>query len=366
MMPRPNVPKSPFLFSNISLVPPAPHFILGDYTPKSWKAHCWSQSPPMCAECGTHYVRPHGKVSYFCSSGCGDRWQRRMSVKRILVPVKFRNKDWPGRENGEPPPEVAAIREMWNTAMDKPGFIVKCGAQSFSYPTNEWPLRPDRRGHTCQLQAGWQTDHPGTGRCRYHGGLTKQSNTKAMRERLIEQAKVDEMIYGAPVEQIDPGEAVMQELARTAGHVQWLFEQLQKEEQDLVETGESPSKVLKQFTKLGQTPSVYIDLYFRERQHLLTVAKTAAGMGIAERQIRLAEEQGRQISQVLKGFIDAMGLTPEQLVRAPQIMREQLQQIQIATAPRSRAPEVVGPDGTLLSNEREDVIDVEPLDDPED
>lgn len=365
-MPRPKVKPSPFLFSNQSLVPPAPQFILGDYTPKSWKAWCWSQSPPICAECGTPYLRPERKVSYFCSSGCGQRWTQRMSTKRILVPVKFRSRDWPGKEDGEPPPEVAAIREMWNTAMDKPGFVVKCGAQSFSYPTNEWPLRRDRRGHQCQLAAGWQTDHPGTGRCRYHGGLTKQSNTKALRERLIEQAKVDEMIYGSPVEQIDPGEAIMQELARTAGHVQWLFEQLQTEEAELVESGESPSKVLKQYTKLGQTPSVYIDLYFRERQHLMQVAKTAAGMGIAERQIRLAEEQGRLLANVIQGFINDMQLTPEQMVKAPEIMRKHLALIPLSTTPKPRAPEVVGRDGTLLTDEREDVIDVDPLDDPED
>lgn len=364
-MPRPNVPKSPFLFSNISLVPPAPQFILGDYTPKSWKAFCWSQSPPICSECGTAYVRPH-KARYFCSGGCSDRWTRRMSTKRILVPVKFRSKEWPGKENGEPPPEVAAIREMWNTAMDKPGFIVKCGAQSFGYPTNEWPLRQDRRGHTCQLAAGWQTDHPGTGRCRYHGGLTKQSNTKAVRERMIEQAKVDEMIYGSPAEQIDPGEAIMQELARTAGHVQWLFQKLQDEEQELVKEGESPNKVLKQYTKLGQTPSVWIDLYFRERQHLMQVAKTASGMGIAERQIRLAEEQGRLLASVIQGFINDMELTPQQMVKAPEIMRKHLAMIPLSTAPRARAPEVVGPDGTLLTDDREDVIDVDPLDDPED
>lgn len=364
-MPRPNVNPSPFLFSNVSLVPPAPQFILGDYTPKTWKAHCWAQSPPICAECGTAYVRPQ-KPTYFCASGCSRRWAQRMSKKRILVPTKFRSRDWPGKEDGQPPPEVAVIREMWNTDMDTGHAIVVCGAHSFGYPTNEWPLRRDRRGHQCQLAAGWQTDHPGTGRCRYHGGLTKQSNTKALRERLIEQAKVDEMIYGSPVEQIDPGEAIMQELARTAGHVQWLFEQLQVEEAELVESGESRSKVLKQYTKLGQTPSVYIDLYFRERQHLMQVAKTASSMGIAERSIRLAEEQGRLLANVIQGFITDMELTPEQMVRAPEIMRRHLAAIPMSTQPKARAPEVVGPDGTLLTNEQEDVIDVDPLDDPED
>lgn len=367
-MVRPKVNPSPFLFSNVSLVPPAPQFRLGEFTPKSWKAFCWTQSPPICSECGTAYERPE-KANYFCSSGCQGRWKQRMSTKRILVPVKFRNQQWVGREDGLPPPEVAAIRELWNSSMDTGQFIVKCGARMYSYPTNEWPLRPDRRGLPCQLAAGWQTDHPGTGRCRYHGGRTKQSNTKAMRERMAEQAKVDEMIYGAPAEQIDPGEAVMQELARTAGHVQWLFDQLQKEEAELVEAGESRSKVLKQFTKLGQTPSVYIDLYFRERQHLLTVAKTASGMGIAERQIRLAEEQGQLLAQVLRGFIADMQLTPEQMVRAPGLIRKHLEQIQLTVAPQPRAPEVVLRDGMLADTPREDdVIDVDPLedDDPED
>ena len=364
-MPRPKTPQPPWRFTNASLIPTNPHFELGKFTPKDFKAWCWQQSPPLCSECGTPYVRP-GRPDYFCSSGCTSRWTDRLSGRPFL-PVKYRNQDWPGKAAGELPPEIQSIRDMWNTGLDGTrNAIVVCGANCYGYPTNEWPMVEDRRGHQCQLPAGWQTEHPGTGKCRFHAGLTKQSNIKAQRENLLEKAKVNEMIYGTPVEEIDPGAAVLQELARTAGHVQWLYEKMQE-----VETEYGQDAALQQSTKMGRTPAVWIDLYYRERQHLLTVAKTAASMGIQERQIRMAEEQGRLLADVIRAFMNDpdLGLSPEQMVRAPELMRRHLAAIPMKTEPRPQAPSIVLQDGMIADAPRdiEVAIIVDDYDDdPED
>lgn len=46
------------------------------------------------------------------------------------------------------------------------------------------PLR-GREG-TCTRPAGWQTEHPGTGLCKYHGGLSQKPDTAPI-EELVQQ-----------------------------------------------------------------------------------------------------------------------------------------------------------------------------------
>jgi len=168
------------------------------------------------------------------------------------------------------------------------------------------------------------------------------------------------MIYGMPVEQIDPGEAVLQELARTAGHVQWLYEKMQEVEDDY-----GKDTALEQNTRMGRTPAVWVDLYYRERQHLLSVAKTAASMGIQERHIRLAEEQGRLLADVIRSFMQDpdLGLSPEQMVKAPELMRRHLAAIPMSTKPKPQAPSILLEDGLLAETPRETFIDAEVVDD---
>jgi hypothetical protein len=135
--------------------------------------------------------------------------------------------------------------------------------------------------------------------------------------------------------QIDPHTAVLQEIHRTAGHIEWLLQRIQELGLD-PESSEGElnrsigeSRVLHQWTTLGIKPSVWIDMYQKERTHLLNACKAAVAMGVAERQISLAEGQGKMIAAVLLAFIKdrSLALTPEQRALAPELARKYLTEI---------------------------------------
>lgn len=168
----------------------------------------------------------------------------------------------------------------------------------------------------CCMPAGWGTEHPGVGACKLHGGATSTHNKAAV----INHARQQAVIYGAPIE-IDSDTAVLQELYRTAGHVEWLRQQVVELEDE--------TKVLK-LTTAGIKPNAIIELYQQERSHLLKVAKTAKDMGIAERQMQLMEDQGRLMAAALQRFMEdpELGLTPTQRIAARPVMRRSLEFIE--------------------------------------
>src|SRR5216110_3198844 len=76
----------------------------------------------------------------------------------------------------------------------------------------------ERKGRAaCTQAAGWGTPHPGTGRCKNHGGCTPThvaAGTKALAEQAV-------ATYGLPLD-VSPTEALLDEVKWTAGHVAWL------------------------------------------------------------------------------------------------------------------------------------------------
>jgi len=186
-----------------------------------------------------------------------------------------------------------------------------CGAQ-----------KRDGTGETCKLRAGHGTDHPGVGRCRRHGGNT-DSHRAAAREEIAERAVVT---YGLPVE-IDARAALEQELWRTAGHVAWLQALIQSQGTD----------DLKQYAPAGtyksavdgedralvwERPSIWLDLYHRERKHLRSVAKDCAAVGVEERRVRLAELLGGQIAGIIGAVLRDLDVFDDP--RAPDVVRKHL------------------------------------------
>lgn len=175
-------------------------------------------------------------------------------------------------------------------------------------------LRQGREGW-CGNFAGQGTEHPGYGYCRKHGG-TSPALTRAA---ATEQAKEAVDNYGLPRD-IDPHSALLEELARTAGHVAFLQRV----------TGELEQGAMVGPVGGGQggfpswEPSVWIRLYQAERKHLTQVAKTCVDVGIEERRIKLAEEQGELIARVINGVLGDLSLTKKQLEEAPQVVGRHL------------------------------------------
>jgi hypothetical protein len=138
--------------------------------------------------------------------------------------------------------------------------------------------------------------------------------------------------YGLPRE-VDPGTALLEEVHRTAGHVAWLHEKVQEvDEADLVwGVVEEVDKGSGEFTGTDTTsaakPNVWLTLYQAERKHLTDVCKAALAAGIAERQVRLAEQQGALIVGLLQRIFDDLDLTAEQRALIPTVVPRHLRSV---------------------------------------
>lgn len=148
----------------------------------------------------------------------------------------------------------------------------------------------------------------GVDACRLHcGGIARaREKGKANLERKAAEQAV--ATYGLPRD-IDPHTALLEEICRTAGHVDWLgrvVAELQQDDlvwgQHSTEYGIGPEGPIDKTTHQAGI-NVWVDLYQRERKHLVDVCKTAIACGIAERQVRIAEEQGRLIADILRAII---------------------------------------------------------------
>lgn len=160
-----------------------------------------------------------------------------------------------------------------------------------------------RKGEPCGRPRGWGTPHPGYGNCKNHGGCTP-NGIKAAEKEAAGQAVA---VYGLPRE-IDPHAALIEELHRTAGHVAYMAQMIRDLEGD---------SALKQYQRGDngtiERPSVWIELYHEERKHFASVAKTCIAVGIEERRVKLAEQQGELMAQVVRGILADLDvdLTPE-------------------------------------------------------
>lgn len=178
----------------------------------------------------------------------------------------------------------------------------------------------DADGKLCTRPAGWGTPHPGTGRCKLHGGSTP-SHTVASVKALAEAAVTT---FGLPRE-IDPRDALLEEVYRTAGAVDWLSTKVRELESDAVVWGkaeESPDDV-----KYKASVSVWVQLLQNERAHLVRVCKETIQAGVEERRVRLAEQQGAMLASVIKAVLADLGLTAEQQALVPEVVPRHLRAV---------------------------------------
>lgn len=158
---------------------------------------------------------------------------------------------------------------------------------------------------TCRRPAGWGTDHPGHGNCKLHGGATTNGRKAAQKEI----AKEAVARYGLPRE-VDPDEALLEEVHRTAGHVAWLGEVVAKLQKDELTYGITKVKELAdggEEVERKAAPNVWLRLYQDERDRLARVCKAALDAGIAERRVRIAEQQAEQLARVVSAIVKDLG-----------------------------------------------------------
>ena len=183
------------------------------------------------------------------------------------------------------------------------GTTAKCGAN-----------KTNGQG-TCGREAGWGTDHLGFGNCKNHGGSTPAGIVYA--SRVAQESKL--LQYGGPIE-LDPHQALLNEVYRSAGHVQWLEDKVR-----LLTDGDMSEETI-----AGKVPNFWIRWYTDERMRLVNSAAVCIKAGVAERRVKIAEEQGRVLADAIRTILNELGLNADQQRKAPEIVRAVLQSVPVA------------------------------------
>lgn len=180
-------------------------------------------------------------------------------------------------------------------------------------------VSPCKRGQPCHSHRLVR----GADKCRMHlGKKAKDVIAEEMAERAV-------ATYGLPRD-ISPTDALLEEVRFTAGHVAWLRQRVSELAPDALTWGtrEVVDKQATEFTGTdtteGAAVNVWLELYYRERKHLVDVCKAAISVGIEERYVRLAEAQGAIVAEVIRRILSRLGLSDEQSALVPFVVPEEL------------------------------------------
>lgn len=108
---------------------------------------------------------------------------------------------------------------------------------------------------------------------------------------------------------VNPFIALLEEVRRAAGHVAWLG----------AKVAQAPSD-----DALLDEYAPWVRLYKAERAALVKASETAIKLGLAERVVRVEERRAELVARVLLATLSELGLPPELVARAPEILRKQL------------------------------------------
>jgi hypothetical protein len=190
---------------------------------------------------------------------------------------------------------------------------------------NRCTSKAKQSGQRCKLP-------PCTGldKCATHCGLSKAERKKRAEEFLAnQQARKAVVTYGLPRD-ISPTEALLEEVRYSAGHVAWLREKVRELEGGQLIWGvtEQVEKSATEFAGVDTTSAasvnMWLELYYRERRHLVDVTKAAISAGIEERRVRLAEAQGAIVADVIRRILSRLDLSDQQSRLVPMVVPEEL------------------------------------------
>ena len=175
-----------------------------------------------------------------------------------------------------------------------------------------------RDGSTCRAFAGQGTEHLGTGRCKFHGGSTRNHRKAAA----VTEARREMVKLGVPIPDIAPHDALLGLLRATSGHVAWLH------------------AAVAQIDDLSnQEARVLVELYDSERDRLTRVAKACVEAGATDREVHVASSYADAIARALRAALDAIGGIPrgkEQRFR--EVLALELQMLEGAGSDALREP----------------------------
>lgn len=208
-------------------------------------------------------------------------------------------------------------------------------------------------GELCKLPKGYQTEHPGYGNCKFHGGDTPNGKKWAAEElarEMVDRQRQRLGLFGGRVV-VQPADVLLQELQRSQAIVaniersmaQWAEvgypDAAGHEDGPALEPGEINNGVTvwgetltglpqlvavhKTEYRIGYTDTewaAWIKVYREERQHLLKVAQACIAAGVLERQQRMMEANAQLTRKIQERALQILGIEvePEALAAAMQ------------------------------------------------
>lgn len=179
---------------------------------------------------------------------------------------------------------------------------------------------------------------PGADVCVMHGGRAPQ--VRAAAAKRIERQEAERAVVALGLHRdIEPTQALLEEVRRAAGNVAWLESELREmDPQELFwgraqhEEGIGPEGPIDKTTDKAAVHVKY-QLYLTERDALVKASTAALKAGIQERQVALAEAQALQVAGLIRRVLAGIHLTPEQQEAAHAVVVTELRALdQGATA----------------------------------
>lgn len=164
--------------------------------------------------------------------------------------------------------------------------------------------------------------------CRVHGASSPRSKAKRARALAEEKAAKAMRLFAEPVD-IDPARALVELVQWTAGEVAYWREQvraLADGNPEALTWGIVREKVGGEDygTTLESKPNVAYLMLTDAQDRLAKYAAAALKAGVEERRVKLAEDQGELVAQVIRSILDQLNLTSEQQARVPEVVPAQL------------------------------------------
>jgi hypothetical protein len=158
--------------------------------------------------------------------------------------------------------------------------------------------------------------------CQRHGINRAHREIAARRESERKAAEAMRR-FGGPID-TTPSEALLDTVKWTAGYVGWLREKVAGLD-ETVPAGETEDErrardekaLTQRSTQTGkQEASAWVDLLGTWHDKLVKVCEAAIRAGIEERRVRIAEQQGALVADVIRKILGDLELTPEQASKA--------------------------------------------------
>lgn len=164
--------------------------------------------------------------------------------------------------------------------------------------------------------------------CRMHGGSIPAVKAKAAQRVAEEKAAAKMRLFAAPVE-IDPAQALLELVQWTAGEVRyWRAEvhRISEDDPDNLTWGKTREK--SGGDDFGTTeeagPPVAYRMLESAQDRLAKYAAAALRAGVEERRVKLAEDQGALVAQVIRRILDRLDLAEWQTELVSTVVPEEL------------------------------------------